>query len=107
MTRIATITDNRFNNNQPVHIIKAEYGDGSIALIGHTNNEVFCTYTLCLTSYGLTPNQGNVYIKDYSEGSGAINILEENGIVQRISNEPIRIGSFNSPVWEAQLLVGV
>lgn len=107
MAIIATITDNRFNNNHPVHILKLENADGSIALIGNANNVTLCTYTICLEIYGLTPSQGNVYIKDYGEDSGAINILEKNGIVQRISNKPIRIGSFNSPVWEARLLVGV
>ncbi|MFD8609493.1 hypothetical protein [Streptomyces sp. NPDC059631] len=54
-----------------------------------------------LAGYGLTPEPGNVFIKDWSEHSGLTARLERAGLVKPVRE--LTVGPFNSPAYEVQV----
>lgn len=81
------IHDPRFGNEKPVKISTGCYSSGSLAIAGLVETEYgeepFATYTVNLG--GGVPAQ-HVYVKNWSEGEGAEEILLEAGIIE---GEPV------------------
>lgn len=56
-----------------------------------------------LEAYGLTPNPGHVFIKDWSEHRGLANSLADAGLVQL--TEKYAVGQFASTAYEARVIL--
>lgn len=54
-----------------------------------------------LEAYGLTPEPGNVFIKDWSEHSGLTKRLEEAGLVKAV--HWVTVGPFASTAYEVEV----
>jgi len=81
------------------------YPDGQEKLYIRTKEgEPFMEPTVCLIDYGLKPQPGNVFIKNYSECAGAAAELQKAGIVGPTICE-ITFGPFNTTVIECKLLM--
>lgn len=87
-----------------VTLANSTYGDGSPALVadfvydGEGERETLSTN---LSYYGMTPEPGNVFIKDYSEHEGLTDALVKAGAVTMV--RPITFGPFNSGGFEVKL----
>lgn len=82
---MTVIDDNRFGNIIPVELQVMQYAMGDTALVGFTHGQHFCTYSINLIDHFLLPEDYNyVFIKNYSDGKGAIDVLESQGIVERV-----------------------
>lgn len=58
------------------------YHDGSIAMrLTSEVGEHLSTPTVCLSASGESPAPGRVFIRDYSENSGALDCLQRLGII--------------------------
>lgn len=57
--------------------------------------------SISLQGYGLTPEPGNVFIKDWSEHSGLTARLERAGLVKPVHALPV--GPFGSTAYEVQV----
>lgn len=88
-----------------VHKGHYEMDPDATALVGTLESgELFATFSVNLAGYGISADEGNVLIKDYSENEGMFEQLVDNGVI----GEQIRehtIGPFSLPVREAELLV--
>ena len=99
------VVDNRFDNDAPVSVYLGEYQDGIPALYSVDNIGMpFATYTVNLGDYGIFPVFGDTFIKDYSEGVGGIEVLVDSGIVEKVSDQPVVFGPFNSMAWEVKII---
>ena len=101
------IEDNRFNNEIPVDIFQSVYAEDETtpAIFSmDKNNEPFATYTVNLSGYDIFPEPGNTFIKDYGEGEGGIDILVDNGIVEKVSEKAISFGPFGTTAWEVKII---
>lgn len=82
-----------------------EYGNGETAIdIIDLDEGPFATATVNLEVYGLAPETGNVFIRDYSETVGIWKFLVDIGVI----GDPIREVSFgphNAKAQECPLLV--
>lgn len=56
-----------------------------------------------LEAYGLTPEPGHVFIKDWSEGEGVAESLSESGLVQL--TKKYVVGPFATIAYEARVIV--
>lgn len=80
------------------------YGNGSTAFrLVDTFGEVMSVPTVNLEEHGMTPPDGEVFIKAYSEGEGMTEALQEAGILEHV--ETILVGPYQSPVHRCRLLV--
>ena len=60
-------------------IVKQQYGNGSTALLLNSlDGERLATATVALD---VLPEEGNVFIKDYSENQGILKSLQDAGVV--------------------------
>lgn len=89
--------------NGQAKVVKSTYSDGSVALVlldrdGHR----LLTATVALE--GQVPDEGNVFLKDWSENAGIVEGLQKAGIVGPVIRE-IPTGFVNAK--EAKLLVGL
>ena len=77
------------------------YADGSTALQLWTDEgpEVLSTN---LTVYGMHPDQGNVFIKDYSEHEGVAQALVKLGLAEIVREVPI--GGYGARGYEVKIL---
>ncbi|WP_405749291.1 hypothetical protein OG232_04250 [Streptomyces sp. NBC_01411] len=57
--------------------------------------------SISLQDYGLTPEPGNVFIKDWSEHSGLTARLERAGLVKPV--HALTVGPFGSTAYEVQV----
>ncbi|MFF8902526.1 hypothetical protein ACF082_34215 [Streptomyces lydicus] len=57
--------------------------------------------SISLQGYGLTPEPGNVFIKDWSEHSGLTARLERAGLVKPV--HALNVGPFGSTAYEVQV----
>ncbi|MGW0538520.1 hypothetical protein [Streptomyces sp. NPDC003032] len=57
--------------------------------------------SISLQGYGLTPERGNVFIKDWSEHSGLTARLERAGLVKPVHE--LTVGPFGSTAYEVQV----
>ncbi|MFF4410144.1 hypothetical protein [Streptomyces sp. NPDC001404] len=57
--------------------------------------------SISLQGYGLMPEPGSVFIKDWSEHSGLTARLAQAGLVKPV--HALTVGPFNSPVYEVQV----
>ena len=84
-----------------------EYQDGSPALEVYSQfGEPLSKVTVCMSSYGETPREGYVFIKDYAENEGVVQALHEAGVI----GSPERwldAGYVTKGVAECKLLVQV
>lgn len=82
-----------------------KYGNGETAIdIVDLDEGLFATATVNLEAYGLAPEPGNVFIKDYSENRGIWEFLVEIGVI----GNPIRevpFGPYDAKAQECPLLV--
>lgn len=78
----------KYFKNEPATVYKGKYSDGSTALIlqDHEVGERLAVATVCMVDYDEKPEEGNVFIKDYSENEGTLDCLIEQGVV----SEPVR-----------------
>lgn len=78
-------------------LIHSKYADGSNALEveavydGYPETETLSTN---LAFYGLTPSEGHVYVKDYSEHEGLPEALAAAGVAQIV--EWVKLGPFDT-----------
>lgn len=104
--------DNRFGNTRPVNIYRSIYTDGGTPAIfsrvveDGIEVEDLAVYTVCLSGYGITPQPGCAFIKDYSEGKGGVDVLVDNGIVEKVSDSPVSFGPFATTAWEVKIIAG-
>lgn len=81
-----------------------EYGNGETAIdIVDLDEGPFATATVNLEVYGLAPEPGNVFIKDYSETAGIWEFLVDLGVI----GKPIRevfFGPYDAKAQECPLL---
>ncbi|MFE4332520.1 hypothetical protein ACFRQM_24775 [Streptomyces sp. NPDC056831] len=56
-----------------------------------------------LKSCGITPELGNVFIKDWSEHAGLTARLEQAGLVQPLHE--LTVGSFGSTAYEVEVML--
>lgn len=56
-----------------------------------------------LEAYGLTPQPGHVFIKDWSEGKGVADSLAEAGLVELIT--AYAVGPFSTVAYEARVII--
>ena len=56
-----------------------------------------------LEAYGLTPEPGHVFIKDWSEGEGVAESLSESGLVQL--TKKYAVGPYATIAYEARVIV--
>jgi hypothetical protein len=81
-------------------ILKEEsYMNGSLALVLEDANdgEPVATCSINLEEYGLIPDPGKVFIKEYSENKGMTQALIDAGVIER-GVVPIDIGEHGSLV---------
>lgn len=76
-------------------IEKAEYGDGSLALLfwQGDNRE---TLTVNLAGYGIVAPQGHVYVPDYGVGEGVPDALEQAGVAEYVEAQRVAFGGFDA-----------
>lgn len=55
-----------------------------------------------LDAYGLIPEPGHVFIKNYSEGIGITEQLVELGLVEKVRQ--VYFGPFDANAWEVRIL---
>ena len=83
-----------------------KYTDGTVALVATDTDEDGMpnveTLSVNLTAYGLTPPDGFLYIKDYSEGVGVTAELARLGFVKPEARFPV--GPFRVQVWLVRML---
>jgi hypothetical protein len=84
--------------NTTGHVRKANYADGSLALL-ITNYEGRETLSTNLGAYGLVAPEGHVYVKGVSEHEGLPEALELAGIASKIPNGRVTFGPFDSYAW--------
>jgi hypothetical protein len=77
----------RFFKLNKDHIIKKSYGNGRIA-IALFDPEQGPTATLTVNVPELPLNEGEVFIKDYSENEGVLKDLKQAGLVEVLSEIP-------------------
>lgn len=56
-----------------------------------------------LEGYGLVPRPGNVFIKDWSEGSGVTDSLADSGLVEIVQTHTV--GPFDTTAYEVKVRV--
>src|SRR5258708_6588209 len=81
----------------PVQII--EYVDGSPAL--RIGSQIV---SVNLAAYGLVPPAGHVYIKDWSENEGLVDVLVDADVV--IVIQKIEVGQFRSRAFLVKVVTG-
>lgn len=71
--------------NEVVTIVRSKYADDSIALfcVDKDTGEPICTPSVCLRGYGITPREGYVFIKDYSENEGMVDALVAAEVIEK------------------------
>lgn len=81
----------------------ANYGNGDIAILLYSDEgELLSTPTVNLEAYGLRPERGSVYVKNYSEGEGMLEVLTKGGIVEPGARMEA-FGPFDTTASEARL----
>lgn len=75
----------------------AEYGDGSLALLGHDDEGGRETLSVNLIQHGLVAPAGQFYVKDYSEHEGLADALVTAGVATK--GEPVEVGPFGSTCY--------
>lgn len=79
--------DITYATESDAQVWESEYVDNPVlALLITANNDAWppekiCTPTVNLSGYGLFPEEGNVFIKNYAENEGVREVLEEAGII--------------------------
>lgn len=58
--------------------------------------------SISLDVYGLRPNPGNVFVKDWSEHEGLAASLQDAGVVEIVARH--HVGPFQSRAYEVQVL---
>lgn len=88
----------------------SRYEDGQLAFQLYDTSEgypeLFAVPTINLADYRMFPAEGNVFIKNYSDGLGITTALVEAGVV----SEPIRnvrFGPFDANANECRVLVEI
>lgn len=80
------------------------YSNGEVALMIYDHFDgLYAVPTLNLEDYGLHPQPGRVFIKDYSETAGIHKKLHEMGVI----SEPVRtvvFGPYNTQAHECEVL---
>lgn len=89
-------------------LVFGAYIDGSTAIqivgdCGEGFEEPISTATVCLEEYGMTPEPGRVFIKDWSENEGTLLALQKAGIVGPTLN---KVGAGFATAYEVELKVG-
>lgn len=82
MSKIINMTGAAYMSGE--HLLKyiGNYGDGSPALALYDNEgEEAAVVTVSLAGYNVTPPEGHVFIKNYSENEGVLKPLIEAGIL--------------------------
>jgi hypothetical protein len=82
-------------------VVFGEYENGRTAIRLIENGSPFATATINDTSVHL--DDGLVMIKDYSENTGMVKALQDNGVIQPLY--PFPLGEFNASTWVCELLV--
>lgn len=82
-----------------------EYGNGETAIdIIDLDEGPFATATVNLEVYGLAPETGNVFIKDYSETARIWEFLVDIGVIGKPIRE-VPFGPYDAKAQECPLLV--
>ena len=64
--------------------VVSEYPDGSIKLtIKDKRGQILCVPTVCLRDFGEWPTDGHVFIADYGSTEGALQALQDVGVLGR------------------------
>ena len=104
MLRISLPFRSRFINERGVLIHRGEYDDGSTALIFKTaNGEQLIVPTVNLALYGEKPDEGNIFLKLYSESEGVFEEMYRLGLVGN-AVRTLEIGPHQAKVAEVPLL---
>lgn len=88
--------DSRYVHVKDGHLHRTQYEDGSLALQieyeydGYPEVE---TLSVNLSHYGMTPPEGHIWVKDYSEAEGLPDALVKAGVATEVRAE--KIGPFD------------
>lgn len=91
--------------NEPADIEFGQYSDGSLAMIMQAIDfpEPLASPTVNLVEFGLKPNYGEVFIKDYSESEGWFACLVDQGVIEANPHEVIQLPPHDVRVIRAML----
>lgn len=107
--RLLTITSiqSKYVQEEEAYIWLSQYitGDGHdvpALMVTNAYKEPLITPTINLVGYGEFPEEGNVFIKDWSENEGILNELIANGII----SAPVRqVPAGHATAYECRLLM--
>jgi uncharacterized protein (DUF2147 family) len=100
--RIATPFKTKYINEVGLLIDKARYNDGSTALILKSAfGEQVAIATVSLAENGEKPDEGNVFIKNWSENEGVFDALHKCGVIGKCVR---RVPVANVDALECELL---
>lgn len=90
---------------QNVRVYRGEYPQAGGMGVSLTSDEgePLASVSVNLSFYGLTPDEGCIFVKDYAEGEGMLDSLTEAGLLEP-TGRTVTFGPYDTTAREARVL---